>query len=102
MFGPEMRRKLIDQSEGVEEADLWEASPIRLDRPSRHDTRLVLEALYKPDDVLFIGPRHAKQVRTVRDWLAESLGEARDVGLEYPYDALTLVEVPQTLRGFAV
>jgi ABC-type transport system involved in multi-copper enzyme maturation permease subunit len=37
----------------------------------------------------------------IRDWLSESLTEAREVGLEYPYDALTLVEVPQTLRGFA-
>jgi len=37
----------------------------------------------------------------LHDWLAERLGEAAQVGLPYPYDALTLVEVPGYLRGYA-
>ncbi|HKQ60915.1 MAG TPA: hypothetical protein VJS92_06470 [Candidatus Polarisedimenticolaceae bacterium] len=36
----------------------------------------------------------------VRDWLAEHLREAKAEGLAYPYDALTLVEVPDRLRGY--
>ena len=34
------------------------------------------------------------------DWLGEKLTEAADVGLSYPYDALTMVEVPNALRGY--
>jgi hypothetical protein len=36
----------------------------------------------------------------VGDWLDEKLREAADVGLAYPYDALTMVEVPNALRGY--
>jgi ABC-type transport system involved in multi-copper enzyme maturation permease subunit len=34
------------------------------------------------------------------DWLEEKLTEAAEVGLGYPYDALTMVEVPNSLRGY--
>jgi len=36
----------------------------------------------------------------IRSWLQERLEEAAEMGLAYPYDALTLVEVPIRLRGF--
>ncbi len=36
----------------------------------------------------------------IEGWLSERLTEAREIGLDYPYDALTLVEVPMILRGF--
>jgi hypothetical protein len=36
----------------------------------------------------------------IRDWLTEKLEEAANVGLNYPYDALTMVEIPNTLRGY--
>jgi ABC-type transport system involved in multi-copper enzyme maturation permease subunit len=36
----------------------------------------------------------------IERWLTERLDEVRRVGLDYPYDALTLVEVPMILRGF--
>ena len=42
----------------------------------------------------------ADSQKEIRDWLAERLGEARQVGLDYPYGGLTLVEVPNTLRGY--
>ena len=52
-------------------------------------------------------PRHQSNLEVfadaageLRDWLSERLGEATDVGLAYPYDALTLVEVPGALRGY--
>jgi len=37
----------------------------------------------------------------IRDWLAKHLAQAAGVGFPYPYDALTMVEVPGELRGFA-
>ena len=37
----------------------------------------------------------------IRDWLTERLDEAAGSGLAYPYDGLTLVEVPNALRGYA-
>jgi ABC-type transport system involved in multi-copper enzyme maturation permease subunit len=36
----------------------------------------------------------------IRDWIADKLKDANDLGLPYPYDGLTLVEVPYPLRGF--
>ncbi len=36
----------------------------------------------------------------IRDWLAERLREARELGLAYPYGALTLAEVPNSLRTY--
>ncbi len=36
----------------------------------------------------------------IHTWIDEKLREAAEIGLPYPYDALTLVEVPTTLRGY--
>jgi ABC-type transport system involved in multi-copper enzyme maturation permease subunit len=36
----------------------------------------------------------------IRKWLGERLVEARDIGLEYPYDGFSIVEIPTNLRGF--
>jgi ABC-type transport system involved in multi-copper enzyme maturation permease subunit len=36
----------------------------------------------------------------IRDWIADRLGEAKELGLEYPYDGFSLVEIPYALRGF--
>ncbi|UCF69464.1 MAG: ABC transporter permease subunit [Acidobacteriota bacterium] len=36
----------------------------------------------------------------IQDWLGERLRAAAELGLAYPYDALTMVEVPTWLRGF--
>jgi hypothetical protein len=37
----------------------------------------------------------------IRDWVSERLQDAADLGLPYPYDGFTLVDVPMGLRGFA-
>jgi len=37
----------------------------------------------------------------IEEWLAEHLTSAEELGLFYPYDGLTLVEVPMSLRGYA-
>jgi ABC-type transport system involved in multi-copper enzyme maturation permease subunit len=34
-------------------------------------------------------------------WLQERLDEAAELGLPYPYDGMTLVEIPGSLRGYA-
>lgn len=36
----------------------------------------------------------------IRAWIEEHLREAAELGLPYPYDGLSLAEVPTTLRGF--
>jgi hypothetical protein len=53
------------------EADLWELSPVRINWGPGEDARNLLEILYQPDDVLFIGDRYGKQVKTVQEWLAD-------------------------------
>jgi hypothetical protein len=61
--------------EGVE---VWEASPVRIEAyserfPYAGDMLLLLEHLYQPDDVLFIGSRYdagRENVQTAVDWLA--------------------------------
>jgi hypothetical protein len=56
---------------------------------------------------VLIYPGHAENVdffadaaTEIRNWATERLQEADDLGLGYPYDALTLVEVPGSLRGY--
>jgi hypothetical protein len=58
--------------------DLWEASPVRLHRDAKDDWRLILQ-LFGAEDVVWIGdlresgePRHARNFRTVANWLKES------------------------------
>ena len=36
----------------------------------------------------------------IREWTGDRLREAKEYGLGYPYDAITLVEVPNTLRSY--
>lgn len=63
-------RTLLARSAGASEADILEYSPCRLDwEPSPRDALVLLEHLYAPADVLFIGDRYAKPVATVAAWL---------------------------------
>lgn len=62
------------------------------------------------DGVLFralLSPQRARNLAVfdeaggeIRKWLAEHLDDAEQLGLHYPYGGLTLVEVPNALRGF--
>jgi ABC-type transport system involved in multi-copper enzyme maturation permease subunit len=56
---------------------------------------------------LLVHPSHtanvelfADAVGEIEELLAEPLREARDAGLDYPYGALTMVEIPVSLRGY--
>src|SRR5690606_6694010 len=37
----------------------------------------------------------------IEQWIADRLDASADAGLDYPFDAFTVVEVPNRLRGFA-
>lgn len=60
----------LAEGNGRGEADIWEASPIRIGGASGEDATLLLENLYAPDEVLFIGSRYGRRVHTVAEWLA--------------------------------
>ncbi len=60
----------LAEGDGYGEADIWEASPVRIETPPEQDTALLLETLFAPDDVLFIGERFGSSVKTVTEWLA--------------------------------
>ena len=59
---------LIERGKGIEEVDLWEASPIRLLDEPKGDAELLLKTLYPCDAHLFIGDRYSKTVRTQSEW----------------------------------
>jgi ABC-type transport system involved in multi-copper enzyme maturation permease subunit len=57
---------------------------------------------------MLLHPPHAESVDFFEDaateietWMSERLEEATELGLRYPYDGLTVVEVPGSLRGYA-
>jgi hypothetical protein len=61
----------LTEGNGYGEADIWEASPIRLDWPPEQDAVEALARLYKPADVLFIGDTYGRTVKTVAEWLTD-------------------------------
>jgi len=64
----------------------------------------------KIDNIVFellIHPEHDSSIEVlapgkeqIKIWIADKLSLLRSSGLEYPFDAFTLVEVPNTLRGY--
>jgi len=57
--GKKVRQKIIDIGAGRTEADIWEASPIRIDWPPEEDPLRILTHLYHSDDLIFIGDRYS-------------------------------------------
>jgi hypothetical protein len=53
--GDRLFKKLVDLGKDIGEADIWEASPIRLGESPETDHVLLLETLYRGDEFLFIG-----------------------------------------------
>ena len=56
--GKAVLQRIIEQGKYSDEADLWEASSINLYDKPRKDTILLLETLYKQDDLLWMGERY--------------------------------------------
>lgn len=64
--------RMLAKGAGVAEVDLWEASPVRLDTPpGPEDAVRLLEALYAPGDILFLGDRYGRAVKTAAGWIAD-------------------------------
>ncbi len=61
----------IAEGDGIGEADIWEASPVRLDTPPEQDAGMLLRALFAPDDVLYIGGTWGRTVKRVDEWLEQ-------------------------------
>lgn len=73
--GPAALRRIIEQGRGVSEADIHERSPIRIDWEAEEDSFRILDALYEPDDVLFIGMRECRpalgrNIRMAAEWVS--------------------------------
>jgi hypothetical protein len=67
-------QRIINQGAISDEADLWEASPIRLYDSTEQDPILFLETLFDPYEFVFIGDRLepgavGKNIRTVANWI---------------------------------
>lgn len=73
--GPAALRRIIEAGRGVGEADLQECSPVRIDWPPEEDAYRALDAIYQPDDWLYIGTRESpaapgRNLRRAADWIA--------------------------------
>jgi len=65
--GKKIRSKIIAQGSD-DEADLWHASPVRLDGARQRDPYILFDTLYSNWDYLFIGGLFDRPVRWVADW----------------------------------
>ncbi len=75
--GQSTLRNIIAKGCCYSEADLWESSPIQIDWPVEDDPRQILQALYSPGNILFIGDRTStgpSSVQPVESWLAADPG----------------------------
>ncbi|MBW2631260.1 MAG: hypothetical protein JRC90_05780 [Deltaproteobacteria bacterium] len=67
-------RRIISEGSITSEADFWETSPVRLLDEPKNDPTLLLENLYEPTDLIWIGERFDKgivgeTIRTPSDWI---------------------------------
>jgi len=71
--GAKLLNAIVERGAEFDEAELWEASPVRIDWPPEDDATEVLRRLYVPEDKLFIGARHdagAEHVRSLSEWIS--------------------------------
>jgi hypothetical protein len=71
--GPKVLEAILKRGAGFDEADLWEASPVRIDWPPERDGIEALRRLYSPQDHLFIGARldaGTGHILPVVEWIA--------------------------------
>jgi hypothetical protein len=61
----------LAEGDGHGEADIWAASPVRVETPQEpEEAARLLTSLYAPDDQLFIGDTYGRTVRTAAEWVA--------------------------------
>jgi hypothetical protein len=71
--GGKLLNAIVDRGAAFGEAELWEASPVRVDWSPEDDATEVLRRLYRPQDRLFIGMRFeagAEHVLPVSEWIS--------------------------------
>lgn len=69
--GLKERQRVIDISQGVQEVDLWEISPVRLDaEPGAWEAVVFLESLYGWKEHVFVGDIYDTAVFTVAEHIA--------------------------------
>ena len=59
---------IADTIEDASEVELFELSPYRFEFSPFKDSVILLNELYKNDDILFIGDTYSKQVKKAKDW----------------------------------
>lgn len=59
------------EANGIGEYDISEVSPVRINWTIGQDAMELLTRLYAPADMLFIGDKFDKTIKSVADWLAE-------------------------------
>jgi hypothetical protein len=67
-------RTILKAGEGASEAEIQDASPVRIDWEPKYDAAEVLECLYRPTDNLFIGNRTSpgepgRNLRPAAEWI---------------------------------
>jgi hypothetical protein len=67
-------QRIIEQGKYSDEADIWEASPIRLRETPQDDPDILLKTLYKPNDFIFMGERYeagimGQTIRPAAGWI---------------------------------
>jgi len=67
-------RRIVAEGRGVSEEDISARSPVAIDWDPREDAARVIEALYRPDDVLFVGlrdcrPALGRDIRDAAEWI---------------------------------
>jgi hypothetical protein len=72
--GKKVMERIISGGVVADEVSLWESSPVRLDWPRDEDAIRFLEALFLPEDLLFIGNQYDKgtpgeSIRSCREWM---------------------------------
>lgn len=68
--GPAYRGKLVEAARGSGKAELWHLSPVRFDwPPGVRDALTLLNALYMPEEFLYIGDKYGREVATVTEWM---------------------------------
>ena len=69
---PQTQQAFIRRGAGGSEEAWRRRSPVPiLSEPSAKDAVVALDALWQPDEVLFLGDTHDKNVATVREWRAK-------------------------------
>jgi len=103
------RQRIIEQGTITDEADLWEASPYRLDWYPSEDAARFLGVMFDPGDLLFIGDRYeagiiGQNIRTRTEWVEyfQSGGKAGPFIIINPLDGIPKPKKSgdgDTLRG---